>query len=168
MSILKLDEFLRQDQKKPRILVVTACGRKKYDKPMAAWKLYKSSRIKAVYHRTMGHDMGILSAKYGLIKADEVIEPYEAVMDEDKAKRFVLQAAKVIEDYDYVVYFKGGARKEYLDCMRSACKFAGKKLIVVGYANMGGINDVPKVLELAEKGEVDKISRMSHTEVDQF
>lgn len=168
MSFLRVDEFLRQDQEKPRILVVTACGRKKHDKPMAAWKLYKSTRIKAVYNRTMRHDMGILSAKYGLIKADKVIEPYEAVMDEEKAEEFVKQGAKILDSYDYVVYFKGGARKEYLDCIKEVCQKAGKTLIALGYANMGGINKIPKVLELVEKGEFDKISSMNHTEINDF
>ena len=68
-----------------RIAVVTACGRGKKNYPTKAYKLYKSSRIKAVYNLKNNTDMYILSAKYGLIHADEVIEPYDEVMTEDKA-----------------------------------------------------------------------------------
>jgi len=69
-----------------KILMVTTCGARKHSEPKPAWKLYKSSRIRAVYNRRMGHDMCILSTKYGLVEADAVIEPYEAVMTEQIAK----------------------------------------------------------------------------------
>lgn len=152
----------------PRILIVTACGGKKQNEAMPAWKLYKSPRIRAVYNRTMGHDMCVLSSKYGLIKADKVIRPYEAIMDEERAKKFVKQATKMINRYDYVVYFKGGARKEYLDCIKEACQNAGKTLIVLGYANMGGINDIPRVLQQVEKGDLNNIWRTKHVEIIKF
>ena len=52
---------------KPKILVVTTCGAKKHNTPRPAWQLYKSPRIRAVHNRRNGHDMCILSTKYGLV-----------------------------------------------------------------------------------------------------
>lgn len=60
---------------KPKILVVTTCGAKKHNTPRPAWQLYKSPRIRAAHNRRNGHDMCILSTKYGLVDAEEVIEP---------------------------------------------------------------------------------------------
>ena len=133
-------------QKKPRILVVTACGRRKHDRPMPACKLYKSPRIKAVYNRTQGCDFAILSAKYGLVEADRVIAPYEQVMTKERAEELVEQVMAKVKKYDYVIYYRGGARKEYLNCMREACKRVGTTLLILGYAILGGINDLEKTI----------------------
>ena len=64
------------------IAIVTACGNKKESVPLPAYKLYKSSRIKAVYNRRQNHDMFILSAEHGLIPAEKVIAPYNRLMAE--------------------------------------------------------------------------------------
>jgi len=139
------------NQKKPRILVVTACGRKKHDKPMPAWKLYKSPRIKAVYNRSQGCDFAILSAKYGLVEADRIITPYEQVMTKERAEELLEQVTAKVEKYDYVIYYRGGARKEYLECIQEACRSTKRTLLVLGYANLGGINDLQKMIGLLEK-----------------
>ena len=148
---------------KPKILVVTACGRKKHDKPMPAWKLYKSSRIRAVYNRTQCCDYAILSSKYGLVEADREIAPYEQIMTKQRAADLVPQVMMKVKKFDYVVYYRGGARKEYLDCIKEACREAARTLIVLGYANMGGINNLTKVLELLEKNKLRKITYLNHT-----
>ena len=49
--------------------------------------------------------------------------------------------AKKLENYDCIIFFKGGARKAYLHCIKNAAQKAGKPLVTLGYANMGGIND---------------------------
>lgn len=134
--------------KKVKILVATACGGRKNTNPMPAGSLYKSARIKAVCARANGRDVAILSSKYGLVNVNQIIEPYEQVMTEKRAKELIVGVAEKVKDYDHIVYFKGGARKEYLDCIEKACKLARKNLIVLGYANMGNINDLPRVLKL--------------------
>lgn len=133
-----------------KILVLTACGGKKKNRSMPAYKLYRSSRIKAVYNRRCGHDMGILSAQYGLVNAQEIIEPYARVMDEKRALELIPSVAEKVKDYDCVVFFKGGARKSYITCIRGACDKAKKALRLLGFANMGGINDLPQVIKICK------------------
>lgn len=148
-----------------RILVLTACSGNKKDRSMPAYKLYRSSRIKAVYNRRCGHDMGILSAQYGLVNAQNIIEPYERVMNEKRALELVPSVVEKVEDYDCVVFFKGGARKAYVDCIKDACRKAKKQLITLGFANMGGINDLPTVIGLAEQKKSDKIEQIERARV---
>ena len=145
---------------RPRILVVTACGARKQSEPKPAWQLYKSPRIRAVYNRRNGHDMCILSTKHGLVDAEKVIEPYEETLTKDKAEELIPQMVEKIKGYDYVVYYRGGAGKDYLNCMREACKRARKTLVSFGYKYMGGINELPNVLRLIELEQLDRISRV--------
>jgi hypothetical protein len=134
------------EQEIMKILVVTSCGKSKKTSPQPAWKLYKSPRIKAVYNRRDGHEMAILSSRYGLISAEEVIEPYEEVMSKKRADELVLQVVEKITDYDEVIYYRGGAGKEYFDLISRACEKAQKKLLFTGYKNLGDINKIPKLL----------------------
>ena len=148
-----------------KVLIVTACGAKKNAKPMPAYKLYKSSRIKAVYNRRCGSDMCILSAEYGLVDVHKTIKPYERVMDDRRAEELVPSIAKKLQGYDCVIFFKGGARKSYFSCIRAACDKAGKTLLTLGYANMGGINDLPKVTDLVKQARWKDILKIKKVEI---
>lgn len=130
-----------------KILIVTGCGVSKHSEPMEAYKLYKSSRIKAVYNRKQGCDMCILSAKYGLVDAEKVIGPYEKVMDEKRASELMPSILEKISKYDYVILFKGGTKQIYQKCIENACKIAEKPLIQFGYAHMGEINKLTSIIE---------------------
>lgn len=153
---------------RPRILVITTCGARKHSEPKPAWQLYKSPRIRAVYNRRNGHDMCILSTKYGLVDAEKVIEPYEETLTEQKAEQLIPQMVKKINGYNYVVYFKGGAGKEYFNLMREACEHAGRTLVSFGYRFMGDIDELPNILQLIEQAQLHKISRVKSTRVDRF
>ena len=154
-----------EEKLEPHILIITACGRSKNDRPLPAWKLYKSSRVKAVYYRVIKHDFAILSSEYGLVEAERVISPYEKVMTKRRAEELIPQVTAKLKNYDLVIYYKGGARREYYNCIRNACQAAGNTLIVLGFANMGGINDIIKVIALAEQGKFGEILNIKHTEV---
>jgi len=132
-----------------RLVLVTACGGKKENEKKRAWELYKSSRIRHLYRRSkeLGIPFCILSAKYGLISADEEVEPYEAVMTEVRCRELFPQILKKLEGYDVVVYYRGGARKEYLDCIRKACEVLGKEFVHFGYGNMGDIGKLGSILK---------------------
>lgn len=153
---------------KSKILVVTTCGARKYNEPMSAWQLYKSPRIRAVYNRRNDHDMCILSTKYGLVDAEKVIEPYEETLTQQRVKELIPQMVKKIKGYDYIIYFKGGAGKEYFNLIKEACKLAGKKLVSLGYKYMGDINEMSNVLQLVQRGQLDRISRVKSAKVDRF
>jgi len=134
-----------------KILVVTACGKRKDTSPQPAWKLYKSPRIRAVYNRRNGHDMAILSSKYGLIKAEEIIEPYEEVLTEQRVKELIPQISMAIQKYDIIIYYRGCAGKEYFTLIMDACENAGKPFFSVGYKNLGDINILPEIFQRIER-----------------
>ena len=161
---MSLGKFF-SEKKNSRIALITACGEKKNLKPMEAYKLYRSSRIRAVYNRRRGNDMYLLSAKNGLVGAHEIMEPYDRLMNDERAHELVPYVEKRIAPYDYVVYFKGGAREVYLNCIKEACKRLGKILVTLGYAFMGGINDLPKIISMIRRGEWEKIQEIEHAEV---
>ncbi|WP_457680664.1 DUF6884 domain-containing protein [Thermovibrio sp.] len=135
-----------------RVALITACGGKKEEKSLPAGKLYKSARIRHLYRRSkeLSLPFFILSAKYGLISADETVEPYEAVMDRERCKELLPQIISRLKEFDAVVYFKGGARRDYLECIEKAAKEAKVELFVFGYGNMGGVKELTSVL--AEAG----------------
>lgn len=95
--------------------------------------------------------MAILSAKYGLIDSDIIIEPYEAIMTEERAKKLIPQVVEKIKSYDTIIYYRGGAGRAYLTCLNKACNIAGKKLVLVGYKMMGDINELPNVIRMASE-----------------
>jgi len=148
-----------------KVLLVTACGRKKENTRLPAHKLYKSSRIKAVYKRSYGYDMCILSAQYGLIDANEEIEPYDMLMTRDRCQELLPDIRSTIQQYDYILFFKGGAPQIYEDCMISTCESAKKSLVVLGFGNMGGIRDLTTALSLLKQGRIEKIKEISHAKL---
>jgi hypothetical protein len=62
-------------------LVIISCGGAKADHPAPAFRLYTGAYFKATARyalsRTQPENIRILSAKYGLIKLLDVIEPYD-------------------------------------------------------------------------------------------
>ncbi|WP_456455649.1 DUF6884 domain-containing protein [Thermovibrio sp.] len=135
-----------------KVALITACGNKKESRKLPAGKIYKSARIRHLYRRSKELKVPflILSAKYGLIEADKEIEPYNAVMDKQRCKELKEQIKKSLKKYEVIVFFRGGARKDYYECLKEACKEAGVKLISFGSGNMKGIRELP--LKLKEAG----------------
>jgi hypothetical protein len=130
-------------------VLITACGNKKEDKPMEAAKLYKSSRIRHLYKKSKELDIPffILSAKYGLVSGDDVIEPYNEIMDKSKCKILEDQISQTLKYFDFIIYYKGGARREYYNCIEKVAKKLNKKLITFGYGNMGDIGKLKKIID---------------------
>jgi len=131
-----------------RIVLITACGNKKEEKPTAAGRLYKSPRIRHLYKRSkeLGLDFYILSAKYGLINGDEVIEPYDQVMDKAKCEKLKSQIKEVLKNFDVIIYYKGGARREYLECLEMVAKELNKKFITFGNKSMENIRELERIV----------------------
>ncbi len=130
---------------------MTACGRSKEKELLPAWRLYRSSRIRYLKRvaDTVGVDYAILSAEYGLVPSDEVIAPYERVMDEERCHEILPVLVESLKRMRVraIVFYRGGARKEYYECLRRAAESVGADLISVGYANMGDIGKVKGILE---------------------
>jgi hypothetical protein len=130
-----------------KIMVVTSCGSKKNGKPMEAYNLYKSSRIKAVYNRKGKNDMYILSAKYGLIKSDSIIEPYNMMMSEKRSKELENELLPIIQKYDLILFFAGGANYHYKNCIENAALKTNKKIISIGYGFMGDFQKFTNLID---------------------
>ena len=137
-----------------KICVITACGNKKENTPLPAWKIYKSSRIKAVYKRRSDEDMYILSAEHGLLPAEKVIKPYNRLLDEDRVNTLLPKIESIIKGYEKVIYFKAGARKLYEDCLNTACKNMGVEMESFGFGFMGGINELENRISKSKKRNV--------------
>ena len=90
--------------------------------------------------------MAILSAKYGLINAETIIEPYNQKMDPQRANELENQVIITINGYDRVIFYKGGSSKPYRKCVEEACRKTGTAFISFGYANQGDINLFAKFL----------------------
>ncbi|WP_297093055.1 DUF6884 domain-containing protein [Thermococcus sp.] len=136
-----------------RIIVITACGNKKSTEPGPAWKVYKSSRIRYLYRKSqeLGYSFYVLSAKYGLIHAETIIEPYNEILNEDKVQELLPQVLEALKQYDVVIYYAGGARKSYKTLIQLAAGKLNKDLIIFGYANMGDINKIEDVINCAKR-----------------
>lgn len=136
---------------KNRVCVITACGNKKCDRPSPAWQCYKSPRIRAVYKRRDGCDMYILSARHGLLPSEKEIEPYNRIMDGERARELLPGMIRVLQGYDKVIYFKAGARGIYEECVKEACARACRPVDSFGYAFMGGIGELPERIKRARE-----------------
>lgn len=140
-------ESVNEDLKpRKKILVATACGDEKNPGPCRAVELYKSTRIKAVYNRRNGCDMAILSAKYGLVDSETIIENYQGILTPERAKEFLLQVTKYVQNYDEVIFFKAGARALYNDLMVEACQRVGVPYYSFGSKRMAGIRELEDLI----------------------
>lgn len=68
------------------MLIIIPCGAKKAKTSALAWRLYQGPYFKACLRWALSvevpSNVWILSAKYGLIRLDEAIEPYDLRMGE--------------------------------------------------------------------------------------
>ena len=147
-----------QNHQEQKIVIVTACGSKKENSPHPAWRLYTSSRIRYLYKKSkeLGYPFYILSAKYGLVHSEDILEPYDEILTEERAKDLVPQVAEVLRNFEIVVYYRGGARTMYLYLIKEASKIAGTRLVSFGYANMGDINKLEAIIQELKGGDLVK------------
>jgi len=134
-----------------KICIVTACGKKKESIAMPAWKLYKSSRIRALYDRKGNYDMYILSAEHAMLPAEKITEPYDRIMDINRSQELIPKVKEIVKKYDSIVYFRAGASRLYEQCLKSACEQSNVKLISYGYNIMGDFGKLGEKIREAEK-----------------
>ena len=124
------------------VLVIACCGLKD-PYPCRAIDLYKSRNFKLVRaHARPRFEVLILSAEYGLVAADELLKPYDRVLDRARAAEFKRKTyeygAKVprllsLDSSD--VYVFGG--ELYRDVIRTWCDRAGRQCIELIGQNRG-------------------------------
>jgi len=132
-----------------KIILITACGKKKEKHPTIAGLLYKSPRIRYLYKKAkeLKIPFYILSAKYGLVNSENVIEPYDEIMNKEICNKLKSQVEEILKNYDVILFYKGGAREEYCNCIRQITKTLKKDLIIFGYKQMGDINKLEKLIK---------------------
>ncbi|MDW8434020.1 MAG: hypothetical protein RMK35_04360 [Aquificaceae bacterium] len=139
---------MQDSERKRNIALITACGGRKSKTKTKAYLLYTSARIRHLYKqsKTLGVDFYILSAKYGLVHCEEEIEPYDEIMSKEKCKELKKEVMEKLKNFDSVVFYKGGARREYLECLEECCKELGIELLSFGFGQMGGIREVGSII----------------------
>lgn len=141
--ISDLEDFSRGE----KVLVLVGCSKKKADtcSPIPAKDLYKGNlfRFTREFAELMGYDYRIISAKYGLIEPDTLIETYDQVLrsykDADTLRPGVeekLQA--IVQNYDKVLVIAGAAYRRTLERIETQNYY---------YLQPGGIGSFQKVLK---------------------
>ena len=69
-------------------VVLIPCGAKKKDVSCMAWEMYSGNYFRALldYAVTLGKDIKIISAGYGILKLNDVIDPYDIIMSPKRRK----------------------------------------------------------------------------------
>ncbi len=105
-------------------VVLVACVGRKLNHAAPAAELYRSPWFRKArrYAELAGERWWVLSAKYGLVAPDEVIEPYDETLRRMLARRRRLWACQVLENltlttdptWDEVIVLAGRAYRELL------------------------------------------------------
>jgi len=149
------------------IAVATACGRGKRPGILPALGLYTSSRIKAVYNRRCKYPMFVLSSEYGLIPVDKKIASYDRTMDEVRASQLAYQAASVLRGFDWLIYYRTGAREDYASCIKEATGISGTNLALVGPPGryLLGLDIIPEVIDAILRNKLSALTGGPHLEL---
>ncbi len=86
-------------------VVLVSCVKSKTSKPMPAQDLYTSDLFHktSAYARLVGDSWYILSAKYGLLVPNQIIEPYEKTLNKMAAAERKIWASNVLESLKDIV-----------------------------------------------------------------
>lgn len=102
-------------------LLILACSKSKNTDSMKALDLYNGPAFRMVrkYLLTSNHlDVRVLSAKYGLIRSDTIITPYDLKLNEERASELMgLTRSKInniMKQYDDVFVFGGKLYQEVI------------------------------------------------------
>lgn len=112
-------------KKGEKVLVITECTKKKlgYNSSIktSAKQMYQGRLFKTVrrYCEVMGFDYVIISAKYGLLHPDDIIEGYDMVLrTKEDVKRIQPQVDEklrpILKNYDKIVVIAGKQYREVL------------------------------------------------------
>ena len=108
-----------------KTIVLISCVKQKLNKPAKAKELYVSDLFKKffAYAKTLSPDMVyVLSAKYGLLNCEEIIEPYELTLNTMGVKERKNWSGKVIDQLgkvsdlscDKFIFLAGERYRQYL------------------------------------------------------
>jgi tRNA-guanine family transglycosylase len=152
-----------------RVLVTTHCAAKKRNTPGPPQRLYLSARIRKVYEiaKQHGATFSVISAKYGLVYEDEVIEPYEATIGSGTVFDTLVDqvSEKLLKrgPWDWLVYF--GTAKNYVTAFFCAAYKAGygDRTIVVGKNTLGELDRLAHLLARSKQATLDQFLPLNST-----
>lgn len=107
----------------PKTIALVACVSKKNNRPMQARDLYISDWFKkaSTYAENVSDEWFILSAKYGLIDPNVIIEPYNKTLNKMPISERRTWSLKVVQDLrpqlnagDMIVILAGQKYREFL------------------------------------------------------
>ena len=105
-----------------KILVITSCTSSKLNYAAPAKSLYQGvlfRKIKKIVNYN-NLDFKILSAKYGILDANDIIKPYEKELKNKKdilelRKRVIPNLKSIEEDYELIIIIMGKKYREVLE-----------------------------------------------------
>lgn len=115
------------------LIVLIACSKTKLDHAAPACRLYRGERFELAHKKAerLGADyVFVLSAKYGLVPIDEVIEPYDESLEDKTPEERDFWARKVVHQLVHKPYLAGDwkiimlAEDLYADPLKSHLRFA--------------------------------------------
>ena len=68
-------------------------------------------------------------------------------MTEKRINELLPQVKEVLKDFDVVIFYQGGAKREYKELIKRACDELKIELILFGYGNMGDIRKLDEILK---------------------
>lgn len=107
-----------------RVLVITGCSKRKMvtSAPVPARSLYLGNlfRVSQSYADVMGFDFAVLSARYGLLFADDPVVTYDQVLKTKKDVEAIRSGveerlASVLDRYDVILVITGQRYRDVLD-----------------------------------------------------
>jgi len=137
-------------------LVVITCGAKKSNHPTQAQYLYTGSYFKTQLDWALSiappSRIRIFSAKYGLLKLTDMIEPYNKRISDEGA----ITAEKLAEQLPYGAIIESSAGIDYAKILKKASELRGCKLILhfTGYSWMG-----PKISAIKKSTKLNRRPR---------
>ncbi len=110
-----------------KTLVILACSQKKGPKPVPARDLYLGSLFKLGRKFAEVHhfDYVIISAKYGLLRPEQVVSPYDqriaSVSDVRRVREMVIPPLQeLFKKYEKIIVIGGNLYRKVLESLKSA------------------------------------------------
>jgi len=167
-----IDRYLKKSPPGQKVLIITACSKKKLDKPTKAVNLYQGQFYNEVkkFSDKMDYDLMVLSAKHGLVK-NKVISPYNVKLETRKQvkelqKTEVKKLAKLTKRYDKIIFLMG---KKYSSVFEefnnpkiikaSDKRGSGGFLQLIGKLNKMSGNKVKKMVKKESKVNVEILKK---------
>ncbi len=137
-----------------KILIVTSCSAKKRNYKTKAIDLYQGHLFKKIkkFARVNNFDLKILSAKYGLLNPNSIIEPYNFTISNKKdvlnlQKKVISELLVSISNYKIVLIIMGSKYRKVIEPIDKENIY-----YIINHKGLGGyLNLMSKLLKFTRK-----------------